>query len=260
MPYNPKEALKPYKQNANDKFPTQIAEGMKLESASASKLIELLSPIFDDDDLVSLAKDLLDKIEERTKKIAQDQTQGQIDNANQSEAQKLASNRIEANAQTSQQFPEPKVSDTLYTSPIDLPPSDSAFGEDYPNSYGSINDIGDFFKVNKTAGSVFLQHHSGTKLKVDNQGNVTIYANSTKIVTKSDLAISVGGGLDISAKKGIYLHSNEITMSADSKVVLDTLQIEALQTLQFDLAQASIVKAGTFKGYALLSAPAISLG
>lgn len=167
--------------------------------------------------------------------------------------QQVAGNRVEQDATTSQKYPEPQFNTKKFTSPIDLPDADSALATDYPNTIGVINDAGDFFKVNKKTGDLQVVHRSGTCIKIDANGNMTIHSTgSVKQVVAQDLSIQAGGGIDIVAKKGIYLDTGSENLEIKTQmkdIKIDAMKIET-SAMQVDMGRA-IVEMGqklTVKG------------
>ena len=85
----------------------------------------------------------------------------------------------------------------LSSSPVDIEDAHYTLKQNYPNSYGSINPLGDWYRVDLTSGKVELVHHSGTHLKIDNDGNVTLFAvGSVKWVIDGDFTLNVKGNSD----------------------------------------------------------------
>lgn len=131
--------------------------------------------------------------------------------------------RVEMDALVSRRFAEPELWDTLYTSCTSLKDADSSFAISYPQSAGYINDAGDFIRIDKDLGDIQIVHRSGTAIKVDANGNVTIHSKgSLKQIVDGDMAINIKGALDISAKN-IYMHSTgDMTIKADPQVTINS--------------------------------------
>lgn len=74
------------------------------------------------------------------------------------------------------------------------------FDEDYPNSFGWTDKLGDLYRVNKKQGYVYFYHHSGTYYKIDKQGNITVYSKKKITVTaEDDITVYGKKNLDVTA-------------------------------------------------------------
>lgn len=255
------ETIKPYKEEANNSLPTQITGLLgEMSAEELEKSLEILAPVFDEDELNKLKdalKDALDNLDKKQEQYANSalKEQNKFKQANQ--AQQVSQGSVTQDAEVSQTFPEPSV-ETDVSSPTDLADADNSLAEDYPNSLGYTDECGNFYKVNRSTGFVQFVHKSGTCVKIDGQGNVTIHATgSAKIKADKDLAIQAKN-LDIKADK-LALTAQEIKLKADSKVEVDTMTIDASKPLTVKLDSA-LVTGQTFKGGALVSAPMLSIG
>ena len=93
-------------------------------------------------------------------------------------------------------FKEPKVSGKV-TSPVNLKDAHYTLKQDYPFSYGFIDSNKNFIQVNTKEGSIDLAHHSGTRIKIDDSGNVTMHiVGSFKQVIDGDYTLKVKGNMD----------------------------------------------------------------
>ena len=94
-------------------------------------------------------------------------------------------------------YKEPIVTGVV-TNPVDLEDSHYSLKEDYPNSYGFRDINGNYYKVNLLKNSIDLTHSSGTRLKIDKEGNITLHCvGSLKQVIEKDYTLKVKGNLDI---------------------------------------------------------------
>lgn len=74
----------------------------------------------------------------------------------------------------------------------------NAVAEDYPTSYGAIDDGKNWFKVNTTTGSAEMVHSSGSSIKIDKAGNVSLHiTGGLKLVVDKDVLINSVGAADI---------------------------------------------------------------
>lgn len=258
--FDPNSIVKPYKDEANSNVPTKIASELEkaypnLSAQERQKIIDELSPIFGDDDtnwlsLLSNLTSLLNKLQLSIDSQTLSALTKNLKLNNKLTSSALQNNRMEQNAETSQKLEEPKADDTKFSSIVDNQDADNSLAEDYPETYGSINDVGDYVKVNRKQKSMTLVHNSGSRLVIDQNGNITAYSTgSLKLVVDSSMAIAVTGGLDISATDGIYIHGKEIEVESDSSFKLKSTEIEAegtngitLKGMSFEVKDAMTVK------------------
>lgn len=67
--------------------------------------------------------------------------------------------------------------------------------EDYPESYGWIDKIGNWFKTNKTKKTIEFVHSSGSKFKIDQEGNAMIHiTGNLKMFVEGDYHTEVTNG------------------------------------------------------------------
>lgn len=268
MAFSATSLLQPYKDEAESSCPSQIATELSsrydISPEQNEKLMEVLSPIFGENDLLKMLSQiqgLLDSLTANLDRFTNLSLKKDLAFKNAFQQKQLASARIEQDSLVSQKFPEPEASDTQYAAPTALKDADSSLADNYPNTSGIINEVGDFMKVNKATGDIQIVHHSGTCIKIDNTGNVTIHAiGSLKQVVDGDMVLQVTGGLDISSGKGIYMHAPEMMIKADQKVTIDAMEIEMPNTTSLKASETTIAEIGTVKGLTLVSAPAINIG
>ncbi|EJF07104.1 hypothetical protein ThvES_00008090 [Thiovulum sp. ES] len=98
------------------------------------------------------------------------------------------------------------ISDKRFTSPKDTC-LNADFNEDYPTSYGWIDRLLNFFKINRTKQELTLHHSSGSFAKIDADGNLYVHiTGNTKIVTDGDYTSLIKGSSDISIETNSYNH------------------------------------------------------
>lgn len=84
-----------------------------------------------------------------------------------------------------------------FTTPPEFPNAANALAEDYPNSYGEIDTSHNWFKVNKTTKAVEYVHNSGSSIKIDKEGNVSIHiTGSLKFIIDGDSLVNIAGSSD----------------------------------------------------------------
>lgn len=255
------DILQPYKEECNSTLPNEIAGLLgELTPEQTEKVLEILAPVFNEDGLAKLKDALQNAVDNLTKtqeQFTNNELKSQALNKQAYQAQQVSQGSVTQDAEVSQTFPEPSI-ETDVSSPTDLADADNSLAEDYPNSYGFTDEIGNFVKVNRATGFVQFVHKSGTCVKIDGQGNVTIHAKgSAKIKAEKDLAIQAKN-LDIKADK-LALTAQEIKLKADSKVEIDTMEVDASKPMMVKLDSA-LVTGDTFKGVKLVSAPMLSIG
>lgn len=260
MSFDIDDILKPYKDECNNTLPNELAGLIgELSDEELTKTLEILAPVFDEEALNKLKdalKNAVDNLTKTQEKFTKSELEAQAKNKQSVQAQQVAGASVTQDAEVSQTFPEP-TAETDVSSPTDLPDADNSLAEDYPNSSGLTDELGNFYKINRTTGMVQFVHHSGTCVKIDKQGNVTIHATgSAKLIAGKDMAIQAKN-LDIKASK-LALTAQAIKLKADSKVEVDTMQIET-NAIKVD-AKDSLIMGDVVKTKTLVSSPMLSIG
>jgi len=99
-----------------------------------------------------------------------------------------------------------EINDTKYTSPLDVC-NNVDFNEDYPESYGWVDRLMNFLKINKKKKEVTMHHSSGSFLKIDEKGNVNIkITGNLKVVIEKDSTTQIEGNKDEVVFKDWYRH------------------------------------------------------
>jgi len=99
-------------------------------------------------------------------------------------------------------FVEPNV-----TSPVDIQDADYSIVEDQPETYGAIDRVLNWWKINKKRKHAEFVHSSGTLLKVDKSGNITVHAvGNSKVVFEGDVSESISGSKDYIISGKLYEH------------------------------------------------------
>lgn len=105
------------------------------------------------------------------------------------------------NARKSISTKEPVASGAKFTKPVNIQDANYTTKEDYPETYGFIDSVKNWFKINKRKGHAEFVHQSATQIKVDKRGNVTMYiTGSLKQIIKGDYYLEVGGSMDAIVK------------------------------------------------------------
>jgi len=101
-------------------------------------------------------------------------------------------------AKKSLNIPEPVFAGAKVTPPVDLDPADYSSIEDYPDTYGFIDEAKNFIKINKKMGKAEFVHQSNVQIKMDKNGNVTLYVpGSLKHIVDGDYSLLVKGNMDL---------------------------------------------------------------
>lgn len=118
-----------------------------------------------------------------------------------------ADSYIVQNAKISLSRREQIASEPKVTSPIDIQNADYTIREDYPNTYGFVDSVKNWFKINKEKGHAEFVHQSGSYFKIDNDGNVSFYiTGSMKQIVEGDMTFEVRKNMDTLVKKNNYKH------------------------------------------------------
>ena len=128
-------------------------------------------------------------------------------------------------ANTPIKWDEPIMSETKYTSPTDLNKREYTVDEDYPNSYGSIDSVLNWYKVNKITKEVEFVHSSGSSFKIDKEGNSTLHlTGNMKLIIEKDFSIDVIGNVDKIIGGSMYEHvSGDRTENVDGTFLINTV-------------------------------------
>ena len=241
---------------------SRLASAYGVTPEQSQKLSEIIRPIFGEGEpagIMSKIQAMLDALELKMAKFTDKELKKQDAAQKTQEQQQAAGSRVEQDAETSQKYVEPEAQDTKFSETVALPDADSSLAENYPSTFGMVTETSDFIKINKETGMIQIVHHSGTQVKIDNSGNVTLHViGSLKQVVEGDMLLQVAGGLDITSGKGIYMHAPEMETVADQKLTVDAMQVEMPSTTQLK-ADTAICQVNTVKATALVSAPALSM-
>lgn len=105
------------------------------------------------------------------------------------------------NARKSISIKEPAASGSKTTSVPSIQPANYSTKEDYPDTYGFIDSVKNWFKINKRKGHAEFVHQSTTQIKIDKAGNVTMFIKgSLKQIVTGDYYLEVGGSRDVVVK------------------------------------------------------------
>lgn len=106
----------------------------------------------------------------------------------------------------------------------------SLYDEDYPNTYGEKDSIGNFTMTNKETGVTVYHHNSGTEIQMDPDGSYMI-SNKTGTYVACDEAGNFrihGAKVSVIADDELSLSSRKITLSAKNNLNLVSNNIELI--------------------------------
>lgn len=147
--------------------------------------------------------------------------------AQKSQAKKQATkSKVEShqvfNSEVPLTWPEPVFSEPKFTSPVDLEDANSSMKEDYPESQGMVDKLKNWFKFNHKKKKAELVLNSGTHIKADKEGNITMHVvGSMKHIIEGDYALEVKGSHDLIINGSRYVkvgEEGEVNIIGDSKV------------------------------------------
>ena len=102
---------------------------------------------------------------------------------------------------------------------VNQPQANHSMEEDYPESYGAVDDSKLWYKINKKQKTFEFVHPSGTQFKIDKFGNVTLdISGSMKFIVAGDLSMEVRGNEDRIVRKNF----NEVILGASTRKVSKT--------------------------------------
>lgn len=175
------------------------------------QIMAMISDVFSQEDMDELEEEI-DAIEEDAANDIQNNAEAvnYIENnftntVNQSQAM----NEVQDNP-TSFKVPELPVLSKMHTSiPDNFPAGSNATSEDYPNTYGAIDEAKNWYKINKTSKYTEFVHNSGCSLKIDKSGNASIHiTGNLKFIVDKDFLMNSIGNLDIHSKASCSLVSS----------------------------------------------------
>jgi len=110
------------------------------------------------------------------------------------------------------------------------PELNSSGNEDYPNTKTSIDEIGNWTKVNKKTGQTDWVHNSGSKVSFYKNGDITLHsAGNLKQVVEYDYILEVGRNFEISSGKEFHLSSKEDMFIKTEMNLFETQKLSKVQ-------------------------------
>lgn len=177
--------------------------GFSLEDLDAisDKLDEMLSNMISAEEMEELVAEVMAEAEAKMTELTQKLRSEEL----KQEVEVMMDAHDVYDAKKTLNLPEPIMSETKFSSPVDIQDADYTTKEDYPQSYGFIDSIKNWIKVNKEKKHSELVLASGTMIKSDKDGNVTMYIKGNlKQVIEGDYSLEVKGNTDVVVKGSKY--------------------------------------------------------
>jgi len=198
-----------------------------IASSCLSPVGNNLDDMSGDFDVDSIRKEIITKISDTAKDFEKNtKLDGEIITLNAKQKEKEILSKIQAdsyivqNANVSLSRKEQLISEHKFTNPVNLQDANYSVTEDYPNTYGFIDTVKNWFKINKKKGFAEFVHQSGSYFKIDKNGNASFYiSGSLKQIVEKDYTIEVRNNMDTLVKKSNYTH----VIKNDEKLVGGTL-------------------------------------
>lgn len=176
-----------------------------LEGLGLDKFIDELTLDQDKlDEIVEKYKEMLkEKVEEGAK-----QTGKSISNAQMKKIEAVANeSHIVQEARTSVKYTEQLMSETKFTKPVDLPDTDYTTQINYPDRYGHIDTVKNWFVVDKIEKYIEAVSSSGSLFHIDREGNVSIHiTGNLKFIVDGDVSFEGRANMDTVIKGSSYKH------------------------------------------------------
>jgi hypothetical protein len=179
-----------------------ISRGLNPSDSDKNDFIVNDSELNDiEDSIVSVYQKKASEIEESYKNKVQADSSNDIKTKVSASEEAKSKKGIKATnvyrAKTSKPIPEPSAQ-AVFSSPINLPPVKYTTSISYPNSYGHVDEVMNFYKFDKLKGDFVFHHQSGNIIKMDKSGNITIHTvGNTKQIINGDFTLNVNGNMDI---------------------------------------------------------------
>lgn len=110
------------------------------------------------------------------------------------------------------------VTTSYVTKPVEVIASNNSLDVDYPHTYGFTDKSNNYYKINQKSGTAEFVHHSGTRIQIDNDGNVAIVTQkSIKHDVQGDYTLQVKGNIDIVCRNNINIQAQSGECSVSSK-------------------------------------------
>ena len=144
----------------------------------------------------------------------------------------------EIGAQVRVYFPSKDLTAPYYTG-AELNESNrvTLFDDNYPNTYGYKDSRGNFYKIDKEAGTAHFQHESTSNVQVSPDGSITVSLRGGPTATFSSYGAfnldsglieingNADGSLELKATSTVGIQGSSITLNADTTTVTGGLSV-----------------------------------
>jgi hypothetical protein len=123
----------------------------------------------------------------------------------------------------------------------------SLFDDNYPNTYGAIDSVKNYWRINKSKKFIEAKSSGGTKIKIENNGNVTIdNPKNISVNNGGDLTFDVRGNSKIKSGGTTTIESSkEISISSlAAKISISTVNDVNVSALNASVTATSIKLGG----------------
>ena len=192
----------------DDTFPDLFVAQLKLYGFTDDEIDTVSDEI---DYICAVDEPALDEFfEEQSAKMEKEAKKKTLEMVNQQailEEKELAEGYSTQDAKQSFTRAEPIFIEPVLTNPTDIQDADYSIVEDQPETYGAVDRVLNWWKINKKRKHAEFVHASGTLLKINEAGDLTVHAiGSAKIVFESDVSESISGNKDFIISGGLYEH------------------------------------------------------
>jgi hypothetical protein len=198
--------------------------------------IAALSPIIDQLCTETPEDSKIQSEYDRIKKFSETNLKQVVIQARQAQREKIDSQNMTShnpfNSKRAFSLVEPMASDAHFTEVADIENANYSIAQDYPNTTGSLDETMNWVKINKSKNSVELVHRSRTQIKIDKDGNVTMYiAGSFKQIIMGDHYYECRGNSDVVVNGNSYQHISGESVNKYDLSKTDDIGIDHTQTI-----------------------------
>ena len=121
--------------------------------------------------------------------------------------------------------------------------------ENYPNSAGTIDALGNFIKINKKTGQVDIVHFSGTLIQITKSGTVNIQTKKDfRHIVKGNYYLEVKGDIGIKSKNLNIVNDNMKEITKKTRYLSTKTFVQKVKTARYKIkALKEDIKTGVYK-------------
>jgi len=215
------QTLSKFKEEFPDIFTSQLLlVGFSLSEINQMSTIKEYVEDADEPNIAPTAEEESSKMESKSKKKALELLAQEAI----ADEKEMADGYNTQDASTSFQRAEPIFVEPNVTSPVDIQDADYSIVEDQPETYGAIDRVLNWWKINKKRKHAEFVHSSGTLLKINKTGDLTVDAiGSAKIVFEGDVSESIAGNKDFILSGKLYEHIiDDVLKQLDANFTMNT--------------------------------------